>query len=41
MNQPDPNFLLEVVMLPDGSKKMDAELCCLKLFLRLDLIYLL
>lgn len=36
----DPNFMLDVVMLPDSSKKIDAELCCLKLFLRLDLIYL-
>jgi hypothetical protein len=41
MSQSDPNFVLEVVMLPDSSKKIDAELCCLKLFLRLDLIYLL
>ena len=41
MAQSDPNFVLRTVLLPDGGKKMDAELCCLKLFLRLDLIYLL
>ena len=37
----DPNFVLEVIVYPDNSKKAEADLSCLKLFLRLDLIYLL
>lgn len=40
-SQSEPNFVLDVEMLPDSSKKFEAELSSLKLFLRMDLIYLL